>query len=131
MLLDFHSLVFATSAKALLTRVPFPWPKGQGFHHALRQTVSDLCTAPVFCCLDKISEEPSRVLVVIEISFRMPLNGEDIVIGRSAFQGFYHAILRTTSHNAQTIAGNVRGLMMTGVNFDQAVFRAGEFLGQH
>lgn len=91
----------------------------------------DLRAGPVFCRLDKISEQLSRILVVLEVSFRMPLNGEDIVTGRGAFQGLYYAIRRTASYNAQTIAGDVRGLMMTGVNFDQAIFRAGEFLRQH
>ena len=81
--------------------------------------------------LNEAMEKLSRGLIVLKGAFRMPLHGQDVVPGKSAFDSLNDPVIRAPCADAQTIAHNLSGLMVAGVYWDGArTIGASNFIGQ-
>jgi hypothetical protein len=63
-------------------------------------------------------EDCSRGFVLIDRSLGMPLHCQDEVIRGCALERFDNPVLRRAGDRAQSVADNVRGLVMAGIHRD-------------
>ena len=68
--------------------------------------------------VDQGTEDCSRRLVLIDGSLGVPLHREHEVIRGRALERFDDSVLRRAGDCAQSVADNVRSLMMTGIHRD-------------
>ena len=68
--------------------------------------------------LDEGAEEGAGGFVVVEGALGVPLDGDDKVIGRGAFQGFDDAVVGAVSDRAKALAEGRGGLVVGGVDGD-------------
>jgi hypothetical protein len=68
---------------------------------------------------DQSAKDGTGVRVVVERTFRMPLDGEDEVIRRRAFQRFNDVVIGTAGDDFESVADNVsRSLVVAGIGGD-------------
>src|SRR5579863_3991557 len=68
--------------------------------------------------VDQRAENRSRRLVLIDRSLGMPLHRQDEVIRGCTLERFDDPVLRRAGDGAQSVADNVRGLVMAGIHGD-------------